>query len=288
MNYKKHFYTNGVKSIKLSDDEEIPEGFYKGRTFNSNPWNRGLTKEDTRVAKYLENNPSLFKKGNKSWNEGLTKETDERLKIVGEKNKISCKGRKAWNRGVPMSEEAKEKLHKSHMGKSSWNKGLTKDTHESVKSTSEKLKGHPCFVNDWAKAKEKEYSTHKKNNSFNSSKPEDNMYLELVDNYGVENVIRGYRDKRYPFNCDFYIISEDLFIEYQGTWLHGRHPFDINNEEDVKYLNTLKSLAKEKDSYFYKSAVYVWSDLDVRKLKIARDNKLNFKFIYPNNLIVDK
>ena len=43
MNIKKHFYTNGIKTIKLSDDDPIPEGFYKGRTFKVNPWNKGLT-----------------------------------------------------------------------------------------------------------------------------------------------------------------------------------------------------------------------------------------------------
>ena len=150
------------------------------------------------------------------------------------------------------------------------------------------MKGHPDFVKDWKKAKQKEYETRKRNHSFNTSKPEDNYYKELVNLYGIEDVLRNYADDRYPFNCDFYIPSLDLFIEYQGTWLHGGHPFDPLNEEDIERLTELKEIALNKDSQFYRSAVYVWTDLDVRKLKIARENHLNFKFIYPNNLIIDK
>lgn len=31
------FYTDGVKTIKVKPGEEIPDGFYLGRTFNSSP-----------------------------------------------------------------------------------------------------------------------------------------------------------------------------------------------------------------------------------------------------------
>jgi len=47
---------------------------------------------------------------------------------------------------------------------------------------------------------------------------EDNYYDELIAIYGANDIIRGYRDIRYSnngykFQCDFYIKSEDLFIE---------------------------------------------------------------------------
>ena len=47
-----------------------------------------------------------------------------------------------------------------------------------------------------------------------------------------DDIIRQYYDKdRYPFNCDFYIKSKDLFIEYQGHPSHGYCPFNRNNRE---------------------------------------------------------
>ncbi len=61
---------------------------------------------------------------------------------------------------------------------------------------------------------EKINNTKRANGTFNTSKPEDAIYKILLDNFGEEDVIRQYRDEcRYPFNCDFYIRSLDLFIE---------------------------------------------------------------------------
>ena len=54
----------------------------------------------------------------------------------------------------------------------------------------------------------------KKNNSFNKSKEEEKYYSYLLHLYSSEDIVRQYYDKdRYPFHCDFYIKSEDLFIE---------------------------------------------------------------------------
>lgn len=60
----------------------------------------------------------------------------------------------------------------------------------------------------------KERETKLRNKSFAKSKPEDELYEKLKEIYGNDNVLRNYRDKqRYPFNCDFYIKSSDMFIE---------------------------------------------------------------------------
>lgn len=47
------------------------------------PWNKGLTKEDPRVAAYAERGGGQFRKGNISWNEGLTKHEDLRVAKQG-------------------------------------------------------------------------------------------------------------------------------------------------------------------------------------------------------------
>lgn len=104
------------------------------------------------------------------------------------------------------------------------------------------------------------------------------MYHDLCLQYGKENVLHPYRDERYPFNCDFYIISEDLFIEYNGTWTHGGHPFDPMDLDDIYKLEQWEE--KAKTSPYYKNAIYTWTDLDVRKQKIAKENNLNYIVIY--------
>ena len=286
----KHFYTDGIKTIKLEDGDVIPEGFYRGRTFNSNPWNKGLTKEDDeRVAQNANAmRETRIKDGSfVSWNTGLTKETNESLKIVSEKVSKARKGKTSWNKGIPATEEQKRKQSEAMQGKTSWNKGLTKETNDSVKSISEKMLGHECFVSDWEEAKRKEYETRRENGTINYSGKEIELLNILTSLYGDDDVVHQYFDKeRYPFKCDFYIKSIDLFIEYHGTWTHGARPFDKNDESCINTLNDWKE--KSLKSKYYEIAIYNWTDLDVRKLETFRKNHLNFMIIYPNNLIITK
>lgn len=126
---------------------------------------------------------------------------------------------------------------------------------------------------------ERKMQTMRNNNSFNISNQEEDFYAKLCDKYGEDNVIRQYTDKqRYPFACDFYIPSEDLFIEFNRTWTHGGHPFDPMSLEDISKLEMWEE--KAKSSKYYKNAIYTWTNLDVRKQKIAKDNNLNYLTIY--------
>ena len=136
--------------------------------------------------------------------------------------------------------------------------------------------------------KEKSYQTKKVNNSFNISKPEDKLYQILCEKYGTENVIRQYRSDVYPFNCDFYIKDLDLYIEYQGNWTHGKHPFDKTNPEDLKTLQLWKDKSMEvnfkgKEKNYYKHAINYWTIKDPLKRKIAKENNLNFIEIWDSN-----
>ncbi|MBO5004253.1 MAG: hypothetical protein J6D03_03185, partial [Clostridia bacterium] len=74
-------------------------------------------------------------------------------------------------------------------------------------------------------SKLKEYNTKKINGTFNTSSWEDKSYVMLKEVY--PDVLRQYRDNiRYPWCCDFYIPSKDLFIECNYGWTHGGHPYD--------------------------------------------------------------
>lgn len=121
-----------------------------------------------------------------------------------------------------------------------------------------------------ASINEKIYNTKKKNNSFNKSTPEDLAYKMLKGKFG--DVRRQYKSVEYPFNCDFYIPSTNTYIEYNGFWTHGGHPFNQDDAEDIIKLKCWKS----KHRKFYDNAVYVWTSLDTRKRHMANENKLDF------------
>lgn len=267
------WYTDGKSTIKVREGEEVPEGYSPGRTFNSNPWNKGLTKEqDPRLAVLSS---STWKKGNIPWNKGLTTTNSDKLREVGEHISIANKGKRAWNRGRSMSEESRKKLSTARMGTASPIKGLTKEEVPYLRVISEKLKGHKVSKESIAKG----WHTKHLNGTCSSSKPEDDMYLDLTSRYGEDNVYRNYdEDPRYPFAVDFYIKSEDLFIELNLFWMHNDHPFDPSSEEDVETLRKWET----KTSPQYKVATEVWSVKDPLKLETARRNHLNFKFIYKN------
>lgn len=120
--------------------------------------------------------------------------------------------------------------------------------------------------------------TKKKNKSFSTSKPEEDAFYMLVDAFGVDSVIRQYKCSRYPFNCDFYVKPLDLFIECNYFWQHGRHPFDNASKADIAILEKWKSKCRKHNAY--ERAIYVWTQLDVRKQQTAEDNKLNYKAFY--------
>lgn len=128
---------------------------------------------------------------------------------------------------------------------------------------------------------QKAYRTKKLNNSFNTSKPEEELYALLCTRYGAENVKRQYKDPdRYPYLCDFYIVTEDLFIELNASWTHGGHWFDANNQSDVLKLQSWK----DKGGPYYGSAVRMWSVRDPEKRACAEKNRLNYLVFWDMDL----
>ena len=121
-------------------------------------------------------------------------------------------------------------------------------------------------------------NTKKKHKSFNTSNIE-----QLLKEYFVNENIQymyQYKSEKYPFNCDFYLPKYELFIEIQGMWTHGKHPFDENNMDDINLKN--KWLQKNND--FYNDAINVWTKTDVYKRNIAIQNKLNYLEIFSTNI----
>lgn len=129
---------------------------------------------------------------------------------------------------------------------------------------------------------DKHIKTMRKNGSFKKSKIEEEYYSKLVEKYGKEDVFRQYSDERYPFNCDFYVKSEDLFIEVNYHPAHNFHPFDESNDDDIKLLESFR----KKNTNWYNTVIDVWTNRDVMKLNCAKKNNLNYIAVYPNDLVI--
>lgn len=125
--------------------------------------------------------------------------------------------------------------------------------------------------------KSKSYNTKKKNNSFNKSKDEEHLYNLLCEKY--DDVKRQYKSDLYPFACDFYIPSEDLYIEYNGHWTHGLEPYNNDN----KFHQEKIKLWKSKNTKFYNNAIKTWTERDVQKRNIAKQNNLKWIELFSMN-----
>ena len=120
--------------------------------------------------------------------------------------------------------------------------------------------------------KQKCYDTKKKNNTFNKSKIEKELEVELRKIF--PDLKTQYKSEVYPFNCDFYIPSLDLYIEYNGSWTHGGCFYDKNNEDNRNTLEMWKQ--RSEHSRFYQNAIETWTKRDILKLETAIKNNLNY------------
>ncbi len=146
---------------------------------------------------------------------------------------------------------------------------------EKCKQTSKKKYGTE-IPSQSDSVKRKIFESKKKNHSFGPiSKTENIAYLYLSLEY--PDTIRQYRDeKRYPFNCDFYIPCLDLFIECNFHWTHGKHLFNPNSKEDQDKLYELQ----HKNGKYYENAGITWTKRDPLKVKTAKQNNLNYKIFW--------
>lgn len=247
--------------------------------------------------------------GNPNYGKRHSDETRNKISNSLKGRKLTDEQRKKWSEvkmGHEVSEETRKKLsekakgvkHRPHtdeekehqsrvikeLRKTSspiWNKGKHLSD-EQKKHISETLNGRPSPM----KGRKRSEETNRKINetkrllgTFNTSKEEDEVFNILKEAYGNGGVIRGYSsDTRYPFQCDFYIPSFDLFIECNFHWTHGGKKYDSS---DMFCQSKLKEWEeKSEQSKYYKNAIYCWTDLDIRKFDVAVKNSLNYKAYY--------
>ena len=110
------------------------------------------------------------------------------------------------------------------------------------------------------------------------SKLENNFLNYLKLKYESDDIITQYKSKEYPYYCDFYIKSINLYIEIQGHWTHNDHPFDINNLNDQLIMDIWRT--KSLSDKYYKNALNTWTIKDVEKRNTAIQNNLNYLEIF--------
>lgn len=214
------------------------------------------------------------------------------------------KKRVAWNKGKKRTEEEKEKQKQTVFKKYGvYNVSQIKEVREKIhishsseewKEKCKKIKleryGNPNYnnIDKNLKTKELKYGdshynnseknteTKRKNKTFNTSSCEIDFYNYLSQKYTEGDIIKQYKDVRYPFACDFYIKSKDMFIELNIHPCHHFKPY--NKEEDKEELQRLQE--KAKTSNYYKNVIKVWTISDVKKREYAQKNNLNYLTIY--------
>ena len=137
-----------------------------------------------------------------------------------------------------------------------------------------KNKEYMSYLMSSYEMQERRYNTMKRNHTFNSSSTEEELFLYIKSRF--PKVIRQYKDKnRYPYFCDFYIPELDYFIELQGYYTHGKHPFNPNSNEDLQLIEYYKKKYGEDCQ-----PITIWSIKDVEKRNCAKRNHLNFKEVW--------
>ena len=119
--------------------------------------------------------------------------------------------------------------------------------------------------------------TKRDNHTFNVSLPEYRLGVLLTSIFGDEDVLHNYKSDLYPFLCDFYIRSRNIYIELNAHWSHGGHWYSENVDKQVldKWLSGSRS---------YKNAANTFSVRDVAKRNVACQNSLNYIVFWKSDL----
>ena len=255
---------------EIYDELESVE-FPKEYTFTQKLWH--FLQDDYTIHRCKCGNPVHFIDFKKGYRQYCSKNCPS----VIEYNKSTLQNAQIISRRKESREKAVNTIKKKHNG-NFW-------SDEQLKRIQENIVKNRKIINEKNKAKIKECieefkSLSGKGISGCSSKVEIDFYKYLINTFSFENVDPQHYDNQYPYSCDFFIPGLDLYIEIQGSWTHGKHPFNPDDKKDNEKLNYWKS----KDNEYYNNAIYTWTDLDVRKRQCAKDNHINYLEIFSNDI----
>ena len=302
---KKRFWiNNGVIEYLIFEDDLIPETFSKGRLKGKTAWNKGLTKETDERVKHIaegvkDREPRIkytdsylietYINNNKFIEYWDTHTFTECMKFFKLSEPICRKIIKLANLESP-KEHRKKLLYrifdenwrlqhsKALKGKNIWSKGCKQSEEHIKKRLQTRLNRSE---DDKIRSKEKEWNTRKARNLHLKHKTKDEVIAQTILSkyFEIDDIIYQYFDKdRYPFKCDFYIKSKDLFIELNIYPSHGNRPYIGTAEDKLKITDWKAQIDAGKLQYA--NWIYTWTDLDVRKRNYAAKYNLNYLAIY--------
>lgn len=218
--------------------------------------------------------------------------TSEDRERISNRKKETCRVR--YGGDAPLSSEAiKEKTRETCLRKYGTSSVLSnKDIQEKIKRTNlerygvenammnEKISKKSSASLSTKEVQQKMYNTKKKNHTFNTSKIE-REFKQWLDEHNI-NYKYQYKSDQYPFVCDFYFPDRDLYLEIQGSWTHGFHPFNKNSEEDKRILQHWKEKSTQ-GSKFYDTAIKVWTESDPKKRNYAKKHHINLIELFTND-----
>lgn len=234
-------------------------------------------KKQTLLQKYGVDNVSKIKKVRDKVAEG-NKRYQEKLKEEGITPFFATEeGKKAARDGV-LRKYGMDNINKTEQRRNEMKENWKSKSREEKRKWIEK-----CRRVQTKEVQKRISDTKRRNNSFHISSWEA-MLTEKLSNL-FPDLKTQYKEERYPFHCDFYIPSLDLFIECNFHWTHGRRPFNPGSEKDIEQLKRWEELGRSATSVrdkgqYYKNAITTWTDLDVRKRTIAEQNGLNYLVFY--------
>lgn len=206
-------------------------------------------------------------------------------------DKVKETNMKRYGVEVPLqNKEINKKWHETcYVNFGTYSPLANKEIYNKTEETTYKKYGVYCVFNRKEnrekllseKTKQKRYETLRRNHTFNTSKIEETIYEKLIDIYGKNDILREYKDKdRYPYRCDFYIKSLDLFIEVQGYYTHGKEPYNPNS---IKHQILVQ---KYKERYGTNcQAITIWTIKDVEKRNKAKENNLKYLEIFNKDIL---
>lgn len=247
------YYTDGINEVRIKESDPIPEGYTRGFS-------------DIRKQHIGETSV-----GRTAWNKGLTKETDSRVLYYTNNMIESLK-----------HSEAKKNAYNPFRDKE-WQAKMNEQYHKGCRRSDETRKRISAAKTgrrlspEKARLKHIKYVNTMRQRGYYSpgymTRPERQVFDILTSMYSQEDIQYQYlEDSRYPFNCDFYIKSIDVFVEVNAYYTHGKHPFRWQyNDENV---------ASDVNAAHYDA----WVLRDTKKLQVAQDNELNYLMLYADGL----
>lgn len=120
----------------------------------------------------------------------------------------------------------------------------------------------------------------------NMTPSENLVFMVLRDHFGTDDIVPQYSDDRYPYKCDFYVKSQDMFIEVNAFTGHYTRFYDKDDEECQQQLKKWLTQAKHKSLCL--TYIDEWVGSDVEKIKTALDNGINYTVFWDSRSALRK